>query len=181
MKKFIMIIMLMVCFCSLFATEKLSPKNNELSFKIGVFPYIETVMTSLLVLGHKNVTDTLLLPIVTTKFLHYVNPYHAFGGALTLGSPVASYGESIGIIPCFSLQGIYQGIYLNKEKIKLYGELALGFELFFDIPTKSLAPFFAAYVAPIGIWFGSEKFLGTAELGIGTQGTGILLGCGFRF
>ena len=60
-----------------------------------------------------------------------------------------------------------------------YGEVGLGSDLF--VSDSEVFPFFAGHLSPIGIRFGSDKFFGNTELGIGTEGSLLLLGCGFRF
>ena len=70
---------------------------------------------------------------------------------------------------------------MNKEKIKLYGEIGVGGELLFTITNPILTGNLAFHASPIGIWFGSEKIFGTMELTIGTEGTFATLGIGTRF
>ena len=76
-----------------------------------------------------------------------------------------------------------RGIYFDKEKIKLYGELGFGGELLFSKieEEKFFLPFISESIVPFGIWFGSDKLFGTAELAWGSEGSVVTLGCGFRF
>lgn len=182
MKKIITILMLIMCFSSLFAVENFSQKKNELTFKLGGVPYFETLFSGLLALNYReNAPNSLQLPVLSIEYLKYIAKSHGFGGTLTIGSPVVCYGKDVNFIPVIALQGTYRGIYLNREKFKLYGEISLGGELIIDKASHTCLPMFAAHAVPLGFWFGSEKFFGTAELGMGTQGTALTLGCGFRF
>ena len=71
-----------------------------------------------------------------------------------------------------------------SEKIKLYGEVGLGAEVFYmmwEEPDYKFQPWISASVSPIGIWWGSDDLFGTAELTIGSEGTVATIGIGKRF
>ena len=76
-----------------------------------------------------------------------------------------------------------QKYYMNKEKIKLYGEIGMGGELLLasDKEKDFMAPFFSGSIVPLGIWFGSDKFFGTTEITFGSEGSFLTLGCLIAF
>ena len=79
----------------------------------------------------------------------------------------------------------YRRIYKNSENAKLYGDIGLGFELYYLLVGKDFElipiPMLAANIVPLGMWFGFNKFFGTIEFSVGTEGSFVTLGCGFRF
>ena len=63
----------------------------------------------------------------------------------------------------------------RKESYQMYSAAGLGVMLY-GYP-KRVYP----TLTPVGIRFGKQHWFGTAELGLGTTGTGVLLGAGYRF
>ena len=188
MKK-IFIFVCILCFFtfSLVAQDNLSQKVeteeklNEIQFKIGMFPYIETLVCGLSTIGSTG--NDIILPSLTVQYLHYVTPRIGLGAAFTTGIPVAIIGEDNLALIYTALQLKFRGIYMNKEKIKLYGEVGMGGELLLasDKEKDFMSPFFSGSIVPLGIWFGSDKFFGTTEITFGSEGSFLTLGCGFRF
>ena len=177
-----------VCCFSVFAqaqieeqTETLPIDKNELQFKIGMFPYTESLIGALIGIGGSG--EFIYLPSLSVQYLYYVDPQVGIGASFSVGAPVISTGEYFSNIIYTSLQFKIRGIYFDKEKIKLYGELGLGGELLFSKieEEKFLAPFISGSIVPFGIWFGSDELFGTAELSFGSEGTILTVGCGFRF
>lgn len=162
-------------------TETLPQTKNELHFKMGMFPYTESIVGSLASIG--NTGDSFALPVFSVQYLYYVDPPVGLGASFSTGVPIVVTGEYNTSIMYTSLQFKIRGIYFDKEKIKLYGELGLGGELLFSKieEEKFLAPFISGSIVPFGIWFGSEKIFGTTELSFGSEGTILTVGCGFRF
>ena len=189
MKKIIIFLCIFfVCCFSVFAqaqieeqTETLPIDKNELQFKIGMFPYTESLIGALIGIGGSG--EFIYLPSLSVQYLYYVDPQVGIGASFSVGAPVISTGEYFSNIIYTSLQFKIRGIYFDKEKIKLYGELGLGGELLFSKieEEKFLAPFISGSIVPFGIWFGSEKIFGTTELSFGSEGTILTVGCGFRF
>lgn len=146
------------------SVENIESKNSrqkEIQLKFGMIPLTELVLCA----GAHPHPSMVFFPVVTGEYLYYLNPNIGIGCSLSIWS-------SIFISARFS----YRGIYMNKENIKLYGEFGIGAELlFFTIP------WFSASVSPIGIWWGSDDFFGTAELTIGSEGTVATIGIGKRF
>ena len=177
-----------VCCFSVFAqnqleeqTETLPIDKNELQFKIGMFPYTESLIGALIGIGGSG--EFIYLPSLSVQYLYYVDHQVGIGASFSVGAPVISTGEYFSNIIYTSLQFKIRGIYFDKEKIKLYGELGLGGELLFSKieEEKFFSPFISGSIVPFGIWFGSEKIFGTTELSFGSEGTILTVGCGFRF
>lgn len=160
------------------SVEKPESNLHEISFKIGMVPYVETVVGALACIG----TDGNIyhLPSVSAQYLYYVDSSVGLGGALTFGSPVCCIGPESLAFFYTALQVKLRVLYLNKEKIKLYGDLGAGGELLFANNNDFMAPFFSASISPLGIWFGSDKFFGTTEICFGSEGIILNAGCGFR-
>ena len=177
-----------VCCFSVFAqaqieeqTETLPINKNELQFKIGMFPYTESLIGALIGIGGSG--EFIYLPSLSVQYLYYVDHQVGIGASFSVGAHVISTGEYFSNIIYTSLQFKIRGIYFDKEKIKLYGELGLGGELLFSKieEEKFFSPFISGSIVPFGIWFGSEKIFGTTELSFGSEGTILTVGCGFRF
>ena len=189
MKKFfIFLCILFICSFSILAQEQIEEKNevlstnkNELQFKMGMLPYAESIVGALASIGNSG--DDFSLPVLSAQYLHYVKPRIAIGTTFTTGVPIVVTGEYKSSIMFTSLQFKFRGIYSDKEKIKLYGELGLGGELLFSIIKENVffSPFVSGSLVPLGIWFGSDELFGTAELTIGSEGTLLTVGCGFRY
>lgn len=185
MKKFILVIMLILCISSLFATESEQiSKKNELSFKVGYLSPVEYIVLGLSTISHAVDEDTkdFSLPSLSVEYLYYVNNNIGLGGTFTYGIPALCVGETSTSMGQFvALQGTFRVNYANLNKVKLYGELGLGAELLINPRIDLCRPFFAAHFSPIGILFGTEKFFGTIECTLGTEGCCATAGCGFRF
>jgi hypothetical protein len=189
LKKFIIILCItFICTFSVLAqnqqeekTETLPQTKNELHFKMGMFPYTESIVGSLASIG--NTGDSFALPVFSVQYLYYVDPQVGLGASFSTGVPIVVTGEYNTSIMYTSLQFKIRGIYSNKEKIKLYGELGVGGELLFSLikETEFFTPFVSGSLVPLGIWFGSDELFGTAELSFGSEGTILTVGCGFRF
>ena len=186
LKKFIIALCIVfICCFSVLAqeqeTETLSENMNELQFKIGMFPYAESLIGALIGIGGSG--EFIYLPSLSVQYLYYLDPQVGIGASFSVGAPVISSGEYFSNIIYTSLQFKIRGIYFDKEKIKLYGELGFGGELLFSKieEEKFFLPFISESIVPFGIWFGSDKLFGTAELAWGSEGSVVTLGCGFRF
>lgn len=184
MKKTLAILFFVIMFLSAFANEGNSlqsenPKNNEIQVKLGMFPYIESVIA---VFGQiNNEGEPFLLPVISVEYLRYVNQRNGIGGTFTLGTPYASFRSGNSNLTYAAFQITHRRIYMNKEHVKLYGDIGLGGELIFSITNKDMSPLFAFHVSPIGIWFGSDKLFGTAEITWGSEGSFASIGIGTRF
>lgn len=80
--------------------------------------------------------------------------------------------ESRGIVPSVFARFIW----LPREKIQMYSSLGVGFYVNKGTSLSRVAPDFI----PIGLHFGKDHFYGIAELSIGSAGTGLLMGLGYR-
>lgn len=147
------------------AVENIESKNSrqkEIQLKFGMMPLTELVLYAF---TDHNPSYMPLFPVVTGEYLYYLNPNIGIGCSLSIWSAIF-----------ISARFSYRRIYMNKEKIKLYGEFGIGAELLLFT-----FPWFSASVSPIGIWWGSDDLFGTAELTIGSEGTLATIGIGKRF
>ena len=176
MKKTLAIFLLALMTFSVFANEE--PKN-EFQVKMGLFPYIESIICAFGQINNEG--EETMLPVITAEYLRYVNSRNGIGFSFTYGTPYATFGEGNSNISYAALGFTYRGIYMNKENVKLYGELGVGGELLFSIKNPMCQPLWSFHVSPLGIWFGSEKCFGTAEITFGSEGLATTLGIGTRF
>jgi hypothetical protein len=159
-KKFAIILCLFMAIRS-FANESVESKKNEIQLKFGMMPLNELVLYAF---AHPDPSMP-LFPVVTGEYLYYLNPNNGIGCSLSIWSAIS-----------ISARFSYRRIYMNKENIKLYGEVGIGAELLLlDLP------WFSVSVSPIGIWWGSDDLFGTAELTIGSEGNVATIGIGKRF
>ena len=189
MKKFIIILCItFICTFSVLAqnqqeekTETLPQTKNELHFKIGMFPYTESIIVALA--NMETSGDFIYTPSVSVQYLRYIKPRIGIGTTFSTGLPIIAIDENKTDIMYTALQFKFRGIYFDKENIKLYGEVGFGGELLFSITKERevLAPFYAGSIVPLGIWFGSDNLFGTAELTFGSEGSILTIGCGFKF
>ena len=187
-KIIIALCMIFICCFTVLAQDQLEEKNeilsankNELQLKLGMFPFTESIIGALASIGNSG--DSIYLPALSVQYLYYVNPRIGIGSTISTGVPVIITGEYKSSIMYTSLQFKFRGIYVDKEKIKFYGEVGLGGELFFSLIKENefFAPFISGSFVPFGVWFGSDKLFGTTELAFGSEGTILTVGCGFRY
>ena len=181
LKKFIIVLcMIFICCFTVLAQEQTESKN-ELQLKMGMLPYAESIIGALASIGNSG--DSFALPVFSAQYLHYVKPRIAIGTTFSTGVPIIVTGEYKSSVMYTSLQFKFRGIYSDKEKIKLYGEFGLGGELLFSLIKENdfFSPFISGSLVPFGIWFGSDKLFGTAEVALGSEGTLLTVGCGYRY
>ena len=178
MKKVICILSFILVFSNFVVAQENA--KNEISFKCGMFPILEYGFSLMSVNVPQEEIEYISLPTFSVEYLRYLNSKNALGFSFSYGLPVINVSKNPALVTSyFALQGKYRFVYLNKENIKLYGEFGLGADLF--LSDSDVFPFFAGQLSPIGISLDSDKFFGNAEIGIGTEGSFLLLGCGFRF
>jgi hypothetical protein len=180
MKKKLAIILCFFMAVGIFANESVESKKNEIQVKMGMFPYFESVFSALV---HMNDSGAIIpMPVFTAEYLNYLNSKNGIGASLTIGSPLVSFEASDYNTIYVGASFKYRRIYIETEKIKLYGEVGLGAEILCVTKAEEkFQPFFSASVSPIGIWWGTDDLFGTAELTIGSEGTLATIGIGKRF
>lgn len=183
MKKSILVLVLSLFVFSTFAENFDESKKNEMQFKVGYFPYVESVVLALSTINNnQEERKDYMLPSITFEYLRYVTPKIGLGGSFSAGMPYLIKSSDTMIAAYFALQGDFRFIYMDEGSVKLYGELGAGGELLLNTKANDfVAPLFSAHISPLGVWFGSEKFFGTVELTFGTEGSFATLGCGWRF
>ena len=178
MKKLITIFVCVLVFSNFVVAQENT--KNEISFKCGMLPILEYGFSLMSVNVPQEEIEYISLPTFSVEYLRYLNSKNALGFSVSYGCPVINVSKNPTLVTSyFALQGKYRFVYFSKENFNLYGEVGLGADLF--ISDSDVFPFFAGQLSPIGIRFGSDKFFGNTELGIGTEGSILLLGCGFRF
>ena len=153
--------------------------ENEILLKVGMIPFAEYGFAGM---GTNNPTEKIsyfTLPTISVEYLRYVNTKNALGFSFSYGCPVVVTSPSKFSTMYWALQGKYRLVYFQKSNFNLYGELGLGCDLF--LSESDIFPFFAGQLSPLGISFGKDKLFCNAEIGIGTEGSILLLSCGFRF
>ena len=178
MKKLITIFVCVFVFSNFIVAQE--NVKNEISLKCGMLPILEYGFSLMSVNVPQEEMEHISLPTLSVEYLRYLNSKNALGFTFSYGCPVINVSKNPTLVTSyFALQGKYRFVYLSKENFNLYGEVGLGSDLF--INNSDVFPFFAGQLSPIGISFGSDKFFGNAEIGIGTEGSFLLFGCGFRF
>lgn len=197
MKKYIITFILLLSFSFIFAQESVQTENavvepkvmepkNEIQFDIGMYPCIETLACVIGGFFCPIFEGCIALPTINIQYLRYLNSYNALGTTFSFGVPMIydlEYEKSL--ILYGAIMAKYRRIYKNSENAKLYGDIGLGFELYYLLVGKDFElipiPMLAANIVPLGMWFGFNKFFGTIEFSVGTEGSFVTLGCGFRF
>lgn len=195
MKKFVLVILM---FCILFSAvaadfSESNSKKNEIQFKVGMFPAVEFfagVFTSAFSsIGNESEDGSMkIIPSFTFEYLRNVTPKNAIGASVSWGMPafaniVRNGEETFNSLMYVSLQFKYRRIYMDRPSVKLFGAVGLGGEVFIPTGTEDsrASPFVAFQLTPFGVWFGGEKFFGTAEVTVGSEGSMLTVGGGYRF
>lgn len=153
--------------------------ENEILVKVGMIPFAEYGFAGM---GTNNPTEKIsyfTLPTISVGYLRYVNEKNALGISLSYGCPVVVTSPTKFATMYWALQAKYRLVYLQKKYFNLYGELGLGCDLF--LSNSDVFPFFAGQFSPLGISFGKDKLFCNVEIGIGTEGSVLILSCGYRF
>ncbi len=177
MKK--LIIIFLCCFVLSSFVVAQESYENEILVKVGIIPFAEYGFAKM---GTDNPTEKnsyFTLPSISVEYLRYVNAKNALGFSLSYGCPVVVTSPSKFSTMYWALQGKYRLVYFQKSNFNLYSELGLGCDLF--LSESDIFPFFAGQLSPLGISFGKDKLFCNAEIGIGTEGSILLLSCGVRF
>lgn len=160
-------------------------KKNEIQFSVGMFPFVETIIADFNMLTYDNdihdhvLSSHIKCPTININYLRYIKPSYGLGCTFSIGAPAISTEN--GNLIYWAIMFKNRLIYLNNKSIKLFGDIGLGFELFHVRKLKDFVPLIAVNIVPLGILFGSNSFFGTLELSIGTEGSVLTAGCGFRF
>lgn len=170
-------------------TQRIPECRNEVQLRTGFFsqpPYaylaaMVFLVDPALLFGE----EVYILPSFTAEYMRNLTDRHAIGGTFTYAMPIWNRTECdpflfIQLATTFK----YRFSYLRRGNIRLYSSLALGFDMRFitnQQPDFQHNSQLAAHATLFGVQFGGEKVFGSAEIGIGMEGTGILLGVGTRF
>lgn len=192
------VLSVLVSFCAvglcLFAEDSGGLRKNEIRFKAGMLPAVEFfagVFTSAFSsIGDESDSDggVKTLPSFTAEYLRSLSPRNAVGASVSFGMPAFSRvtrngRDELNRLVYTAVQFKYRFVYMDKTAVKLYGGAGLGGELFISSAngSRSVTPFVAFQLVPIGISFGGERFFGTAEVAAGSEGSLLVLGAGLRF
>ena len=178
-------------------TEENIQKKNEIQIKVGALPALElflgTFVSAFTAIGDAidnkdNEQENFTLPTISVEYFRRLDTRNAIGASVSWGTPTYNISTSENEkksngISYVSAMFKYRYSYLVKDSFYLFGGLGLGAEAIysFGAETDSVIPCVALQGTPIGIGFGSDRFFGTAELTIGSEGSILTLGGGIRF
>lgn len=111
----------------------------------------------------------LSIPAFTVDYTYNITARHAIGGTFSLFL----------IVPSTMFK--YRFTYKQTPKVRMYGSVALGARSLAYINIGGFPLFPSAQLVPFGVQFGGGKGFFVMETGIGTEGSLLILGGGFRF
>ena len=161
--------------------------KNEFSITYGQFtlPQVAYVTGGVLgaafSVGHFSFENAVFLGGVGLEYIHYVNGWLGFGGAVVCdymtadAMNVASDGTKtpngkfrLGYL---SAMPVVKFAWYNREHVGLYSKLAFGAGYSFANDSEPKDNFgYSAQVTLAGVDFGGESFRGFVEAGVGMQG-----------
>ena len=183
------LIALFMCFVVLSSAYAKNDKDrNEFSITYGQatipqYAYVlGGVFGAAFSLGHFSFENAHMLGAVGVEYVHYVNNWLGFGGAVQCdymtadAMNVASDGTKtpngkfqLGYL---SAMPVVKFAWFNRERVGLYSKLGFGAGYSFANDSEPKDNFgFSAQVTLVGVDFGGESFRGFVEVGIGMQGT----------
>ena len=186
MKKLIALILCLLFVSPVFA--KNDTDKNEFSITYGQITVPQAayvlggVFGAMFSLGHFSFEDAHFIGGVGVEYVHYVNDWLGFGGAVLCdymtaksmnvdsdGNKTPNGTFKLGLA---SAMPVVKFAWLNREHVGLYSKLAAGVGVTFTNQSSEAKDnlSFAFQATPIGIDFGGESFRGFAELGLGMQG-----------
>lgn len=169
------------------ALAKNDRDRNEFSITYGQFtvPQFAYVMGGVFgaafSLGHFSFDNAHLIGGAGVEYVHYVNDWLGFGGALVCdymtadamsvdsdGNKTPNGKFNLGYA---SAMPVVKFAWFNRPRVGLYSKLAAGIGYSFanDDSVKDNIGF-AFQATPIGVDFGGESFRGFVEAGVGMQG-----------
>ena len=194
MKKLIALLLCLIIMCPVFAKNETA--KNEFSITYGQITVPQAayvlggVFGAMFSLGHFSFEDAHFIGGVGVEYVHYVNEWLGFGGAVLCdyvtanavnvakdGTKTPNGKFNLGIV---SAMPAVKFAWYNREHVGLYSKLAAGAGFTFTNQSSDTKDNFAfAFQATlIGMDFGGDTFRGFAELGIGMQG---LVNAGVRW
>lgn len=185
MKKLVTLILCIIAVFPVFA--KNDKDRDEISIVYGQatvpqFAYVMgEVFGAMFSLGHASFENPHMFGAVGVEYVHYVNDWLGFGGAViadymtATAMNVASDGTKtpngkfeMGYL---SVMPVVKFAWFNRERVGLYSKLGFGAGYSFTGDSEPKDRFgFSAQLTPIGVDFGGEQFRGFVEAGIGMQG-----------
>ena len=161
--------------------------KNEFSITYGQvtipqFAYVMgEVFGAVFTLGHATFDNSHMLGAAGLEYVHYVNDWLGFGGALVCdymtadaytvdgdGNKTPNGKFNLGYA---SAMPVVKFAWFNRDHVGLYSKLAIGAGYSFasDGEVKENISW-AGQVTPIGFDFGGQSFRGFIEAGVGMQG-----------
>lgn len=179
-------------FASVPSAEEPSLPANELSVSYGVIsvPYLANVFGGILgsafTFGLAQVDEISSLGSFGVEYKHFVLPYLAVGGCLSVEPTTLSFkanGDSEPSEPqrntYFTVMPSVKATWFRRNCVSMYSNLYAG--IWLSTPTaadESTTVGFSFQLSPICIDLGGKHFRGFAELGFGMRG---LATCGLRW
>lgn len=179
---------------SLLFAQNSEEKAKEILFRAGDFPLLESfyvpfIKEDLGVISKDKLpkTKVLYLPTLSLDYMYYNFSEKNLGLGFSVGFGIPEWRKKTSenvieydVTYQLTILAKTRYIMLKKEKIRLFGELGLGFSWF--IARNRFNPMlYAGKFTPIGIMFGSKDIFGSAELSLGSEGSTLVVGCGWRF
>lgn len=156
--------------------------QNEIELKVGYFPFPEAFVGAFTGIAIGANAKTYSIPSFTFQYLRFLNEKNALGVSFTFGTPYIFVGdETKSDFSYAAIQAKYRGFYLRNKTVALFGEVSLGANVLMQYPPMNATPFFAYQVVPFGIEFGGEKLYASTSIGVGSEGSALTLGIGYRF
>ena len=186
MKKFVAILL---CLTVVFGAYAKNDKDrNEISITYGqvTLPQFAYVMGGVLgvafSLGHFTFENSRMLGSAGIEYVHYVNNWLGFGGAVMCdymtadafsvdgdGNKTPNGKYNLGYV---SAMPVVKFAWFNRPHVGLYSKLGFGAGMAFSDGDSNPADnvSFSGQVTPLGFDFGGESFRGFIEAGVGMQG-----------
>jgi hypothetical protein len=156
--------------------------KNEIELKIGYFPFPESIVGAFTGISVGGNPKTFSIPSFTFQYLRFLNEKNALGASFTFGTPFIFVGdETKSSFSYAALQAKYKGFYLRNKTLALFGEISIGADILMQYPPMYATPFFAYQIIPFGIEFGGENLYASTSIGVGSEGSVLILGIGYRF
>ena len=182
------------CMSSLLFAQNSEEKAKEILFRVGEFPLLESFYATfvkgdpgLISKDELSETKVLYLPTLSLDYMYYKFSEKNFGLGFSVGFGIPEWRKKTSenvieydVTYQLTILAKTRYIMLKKEKIRLFGELGFGFSGLIARNRFNPMPF-AGKFTPIGIMFGSKDIFGSAELSLGSEGSTLVVGCGWRF
>lgn len=167
----LLVVIVILCSGPIFAGDLTSTKagyRHEVQFKLGPAP-TGSLFLFFLTFDYKNnqippeTIGFLAIPAFSAEYLCNVAPRHAIGCSVNV------------FLVWPSVMFKYRFTYGQTKTVRMYGSVGLGFGQYAGYPLPAIQ------LTPFGVQFGGKQGFFMMETGVGTEGSLLILGGGFRF